>query len=496
MHTNNHQKYLHHTSEPDAFHQQTYNDLNLEEVYEQIDETQSAYGKQFFYKYLFDDSFTISNKNIKDDIDEINISTKQKKRIQKHLTKANQFKDYFLVDLFFDSFSIHKYLKWLSALPPILYLIGTIGIILQNPLLIASIIAFCINIYFYAWSKRQILYSIYGLSALKRFLNISKLVNGKESFKLKGISFNLTLKPIRIKAYLSVLNLQFGKDGLDIIVSTITELFKCAFNLEFFAYWICSRKILKHKKQLLQAYEKVAYIDMLIALDKLKQSPHVCSPTITADFNQLQIVDGWHPLVNHCVPNNFSPKQKNTLITGANMSGKSIFIKQIALNVYLGQKIDICFAQIAIIPQCPVYTYLTISDDILNGKSYYYRELERVKEILFHAQASNGLVVIDEIFKGTNRNEQIAMGYSVLNGISETGSIVIASTHDINLLNMLNGFNNYFFEMVKTNEEYVFNYQIQEGKNMPINAITLAKHIGLPNSIVENAERAFKEINN
>lgn len=55
--------------------------------------------------------------------------------------------------------------------------------------------------------------------------------------------------------------------------------------------------------------------------------------------------------------------------------------------------------------------------------------------------------------------------------------MVIASTHDIQLLDLLKEFNNYYFEMKKVNDEYVFDYSIQQGKNMPINAIQLAKYL-------------------
>ena len=487
-------KFLNLTNNPSSFDQQTDEDINLHETFEFIDHTTSAFGKQYFCKHFLSKNNEFECDKLATDIKILTKDALLINKIKAKLDKANSYKNYFLIDLLYDKLSIKKRLIYLSIVPIILYALGIVGLILKNELITFLVLAFCINIYFYVWCKQQILYSMYGLMSLKYFLKLHNFII--ENTRGILIHPQKKLKTFWLQKLLSVLNLQFGKEALDIIVTSIIEIIKCASNIEFFSYLFCRKSIINNRSQLIKMYKNIGYVDMLISIDELQQKYNMCKPEFTNDITQIRIYEGTHPLISNCKANSYIPKSKDSLVTGANMSGKTIYLKQIALNIILAQKINLCFAKKAIIPNVPVYTYLNINDNLLKGKSYYYRELERINDIIERCKSKPGLIILDEIFKGTNRNEQISMGYSVLKYLSNTGSSVIATTHDIQLLESVKNFNNYYFEMKESSDDFSFDHIVKEGKTVPINAIKLAEKTNLPNVIIEQARETYEKLTN
>ena len=197
----------------------------------------------------------------------------------------------------------------------------------------------------------------------------------------------------------------------------------------------------------------------------------------------------YHPLIEECVPNTLDTFGKSVLLTGSNMSGKTTFIRTVALNMLCALTLDMCFAESFSGRRMRIHSAINLHDNILESQSFYMKEVITVKKMLDESQSSrHNLFVLDEIFKGTNTPERIAAGKAVLSALAENGNTVFASTHDIELAGLLsNEFDLYHFcEQIEQNRLH-FDYLLKQGKLKHRNAIRLLEMEGYPESVIEEA---------
>ena len=200
-----------------------------------------------------------------------------------------------------------------------------------------------------------------------------------------------------------------------------------------------------------------------------------------------------HPLITDCVANSIHI-DKSVIITGSNMSGKSSFLKTIGINTAAAYAIGTCFAASMEMPPCRLHTALSVSDDIGEGRSYYYSEAYRIKSIIDRCSASGpgimNIVLIDEIFKGTNTIERISIADAVIRYLSALkGTCALVSTHDIELARSFRSqLDTYHFSESMEDGKLRFNYKLTPGVEYTRNAISILKNCGYPEEIIRNAE--------
>jgi len=125
---------------------------------------------------------------------------------------------------------------------------------------------------------------------------------------------------------------------------------------------------------------------------------------IIARFSTEEMI---HPLIENCVSNNVDLDGKSMLLTGSNMSGKTTFIRTVAINSLLAQTLHISFAKKFVAPFYKTYTSIRITDDLLDDTSYYLEEVNTIKKLIDVSEDSYPcLFILDEIFKGTNTIER------------------------------------------------------------------------------------------
>jgi len=201
-----------------------------------------------------------------------------------------------------------------------------------------------------------------------------------------------------------------------------------------------------------------------------------------------------HPLLANPVDNDFSFRG-GVLITGSNASGKSTFLKNTAICQLLAQSAATVPAKKWRSGLLRVLTSMALTDDLAGGDSYFVVEIKSLKRILDAATDGRGpiLGVVDEVLRGTNTIERVAASARILESLGQTGSFILAATHDIELSYMLEGIfaNCHFAEEIK-GQDVAFNYKLTEGRSMTRNAIRLLGIAGYPEEIVagarENAE--------
>ncbi len=202
----------------------------------------------------------------------------------------------------------------------------------------------------------------------------------------------------------------------------------------------------------------------------------------------VDLKEVYHPLITDPVKNGIRA-ERGVLLTGSNASGKSTFLKTVALNAVLAQSIHTCTADVYRAGFFQVYSSMALRDDLESGESYYIVEIKALKRIL-DAAAGQGhiLCFVDEVLRGTNTVERIAASTQILKSLGGKGILCFAATHDIELTELLEReYDNYHFEEDVRDGDVYFNYRIQPGRATTRNAIKLLELMGYAPEIIERA---------
>ena len=179
------------------------------------------------------------------------------------------------------------------------------------------------------------------------------------------------------------------------------------------------------------------------------------------------------------------------------MSGKTTFIRIIGINVLLAQTLHTAFARtFALSAPIKIYSALMLADDLSEGKSFYMKEVDTIKEMISRSQEGTAnLFLFDEIFKGTNTTERIAVAKAVLSYLNTTDNIIVATTHDAELATLLDTeYDLYHFSEVIQDETFSFDYKLKSGPLYQRNAIRLLEINGFPPTVIRDAYRTIEKI--
>lgn len=229
---------------------------------------------------------------------------------------------------------------------------------------------------------------------------------------------------------------------------------------------------------------------MEIAIASFRKSlPQWCCPSLQSD-GAISVEEISHPLMADAIPNDFVLK-KGVVLTGANASGKSTFMKAVAINVILAQTINTCVAKNMKMPAIQVMTSMALRDDVLQGESYYMREIKYLKRMLDELKTGESMLfVIDEILKGTNTRERLAASNAILSYMVQKQGFLLIATHDLELVYALkNRYDTYYFDSQVHEKDIVFPYKIRRGIVGKTNAIDLMELLDFPEEITDQVRR-------
>lgn len=203
-----------------------------------------------------------------------------------------------------------------------------------------------------------------------------------------------------------------------------------------------------------------------------------------------------HPLIENAVANSIIA-ERGVLITGSNASGKSTFIKTVAINAILAQTINTVCAQSYEANFCRVYTSMALKDNLEGNESYYMVEIRSLKRILDACSNTEMpvLCMVDEVLRGTNTIERIAASSQILKTLSRPHILMFAATHDIELTDILKDcYDNYHFQEEVSENDVIFNYRLYQGPATTRNAIKLLKIMGYDDDIVNKADALANDL--
>ena len=281
-----------------------------------------------------------------------------------------------------------------------------------------------------------------------------------------------------------------GGNPLDAILVYVTMIF----HVDLIAF----NKMLGGLKSKLHEIDELVsilgYIEtaVCVCLYRASVQDNYCIPEFGG--TGLHLMNGYHPMIQEPVANSITAS-RSVLLTGSNASGKSTFLKMIALNALLAQTIYTVCGKEYKGPFFRVYSSMSLRDDLESGESYYIVEIKAIKRIMEEADRiksmDNGqkvLCFVDEVLRGTNTTERIAASSQILKSFAENGVLCFAATHDLELTELLKDeFDNYHFSEDVSENDIRFNYLLQPGKATTKNAIRLLQLMGYDRSIIENA---------
>jgi hypothetical protein len=212
-----------------------------------------------------------------------------------------------------------------------------------------------------------------------------------------------------------------------------------------------------------------------------------CFPLITSDQKIVATSLG-HPLLAHegCVTNNVSigERQNILVITGANMAGKSTFLRTLGINLVLALSGAPVYATSFVCPIINIRSGMRTADSLQDHQSYFYAELNRLKRIMDELREGKPLfILLDEILKGTNSTDKQAGSIALVKQLVSYSCIGLIATHDLALGDLEKEYpdhvKNYCFEPTIENDQLSFDYTLKEGLAQKMNATFLMKKMGI-----------------
>ena len=282
------------------------------------------------------------------------------------------------------------------------------------------------------------------------------------------------------------------------MVSSIIMFIKLVFMIDYVLFHLIQRSYFKYQEEVMACYDYISILDNHYSIAMYQHTlTHYCYPKINNNINGLQMKSIIHPLLDeeNAIANTIDISN-HILLTGSNASGKSTFMKAVALNLILAQSIQTATAYSFIYQPGYVMTSMANADDVLSGDSYFMSELKSIRRLFNTYQCNKIYCFIDEIFKGTNTTERIAASESVLSYLDNQKAYqVIAATHDVELSILLeNTYNNYHFNESIQENSIFFDYKIKPGKANTRNAIELLRITQFPIDIYQRAQQNIRNL--
>ncbi|MBE7347342.1 MutS family DNA mismatch repair protein [Staphylococcus epidermidis] len=282
------------------------------------------------------------------------------------------------------------------------------------------------------------------------------------------------------------------------MVSSIIMFIKLVFMIDYVLFHLIQRSYFKYQEEVMACYDYISLLDNHYSIAMYQHTlTHYCYPKINNNINGLQMKSIIHPLLDeeNAIANTIDISN-HILLTGSNASGKSTFMKAVALNLILAQSIQTATAHSFIYQPGYVMTSMANADDVLSGDSYFMSELKSIRRLFNTYQCNKIYCFIDEIFKGTNTTERIAASESVLSYLDNQKAYqVIAATHDVELSILLeNTYNNYHFNESIQENSIFFDYKIKPGKANTRNAIELLRITQFPIDIYQRAQQNIRNL--
>lgn len=474
----------------------TWNDLNMDGIFEMIDRTQSSSGAEYLYDMLRRPRLSPEGmETLEKDIRYLTENEEERVRLQMKLHELGTT----------GRFSLHDYLDFMDNLGKrsnVGHIAGIIAIALSVASMgisgtfgISALIAVaCFNIITYLKEKSVATPYLTSFSYIMRMLGCAEQILNEPLTQMKEYRMSLSEKVKKLAPMHRGSTLVFkmnssSGDPFEIVFDYI----KMITHIDIIQFNKMVKLVRSHTEDIVAMTQDIGYLDTVIAIGCFRCGlPFWCEPKLESGMETgFSIQEGYHPLIKEPVANSFSQK-RGMLITGSNASGKSTFLKMTAINAILAQTIHTCAAREYSGGCYRIYSSMALRDDLESGESYYIVEIKALKRIIDaagNADSSPLLCFVDEVLRGTNTVERIAASTQIMRQLAGKGIYCFAATHDIELTHLLEeSYDNYHFEEEVKDGDVLFSYHLLTGRAQTRNAIKLLEVIGFSKAITAEAQ--------
>lgn len=482
----------------------TWNDLGMDEIFKRMNYTLSATGEEYLYYTL---------RTLSRDREELERFEKKVSFFGEHPDERVRFQFRMNQLGYTGKFSLYDYIDNLDYLgersnrkhyiPDLLFLPLAALCGINFPVGIAGIAVLMIcNIISYFKEKGEIDPYIISFAYVIRLLGVCDEL---EKIGLSGCREELEQIRIHKKKLQAMRRNSFwvmnsssvrGGNASGDIIGILMDYIRMVFHVDLIKFNKMLSVLREHAGDVDGLISAVGYMETAVAVWIFRESLEDgwCRPEFVHEGG-VELEDGYHPLLEQPVKNSISAG-RGVLLTGSNASGKSTFLKTVAINAILAQSVNTCAADRYRAPLFRVYSSMALRDDLVGGESYYIVEIKALKRILDAAASGEGPVLcfVDEVLRGTNTVERIAASTQILMSLGKAGIFCFAATHDVELTELLQEeFENYHFEEDVRDGDISFNYRLQAGKASSRNAIRLLELMGYDREIIAQATRQAEQ---
>jgi len=327
------------------------------------------------------------------------------------------------------------------------------------------------------------------LEALKKYQSLLKIIEEENYNSKELIGLNKIIKQGNTSAAHAIQKLATIVAAFDNRLNILAAIF-----LEGFLLWDIQCMVRLERWKTIQGRYFNKWIDVIARFDALVSlstfafnHKHLSYPLIT-DSKILDAKNMGHILIPHNerICNDFRIVKEGDfmLITGANMAGKSTFLRTVATNMILAMAgAPVCAEEFIFRPMA-LFSSMRTSDSLKKHESYFYAELRRLKEMLNRLQTGERLfIILDEILKGTNSFDKQKGSHAALQKILGLNGTGIIATHDLDLVAIQEEYperiQNMCFEIEIDQAKISFDYKLREGVTTKMNALLLMRQMGI-----------------
>lgn len=479
----------------------TWNDLNMDSIYQRMNVSCSVAGDEYLYYRLRTPIYEQTEmEHIEFRVRYFMEHEKERHEVQSMLLRIDRMGKY----------SIYEYLDHLDTLGER----KNAGYFISNILLIASISVMfvslpvgmiallgmlCHNIVGYYKEYKHIEPYITSFRYINRLLDSADRLSRR---RIEGIAKEQerlrecyrSMKSFIRNTYLIV----FTEKGNGNPLGILADYLRMICYLDLIQFNNALRAVRGHMPEIDEMVTLFGQIDTAVVIGSYRNSlqGNYCIPEIRYEQNadrHMVIEELYHPLLIDAVKNSVTT-QKGVLITGSNASGKSTFLRAVAICAVLAQTIHTCPADRYEAPALRIYSSMALKDDLLGGQSYYMVEIRSIKRILDQVKQAEEeqchvLCFVDEVLRGTNTVERIAASTQIMKMLAAGHALCFAATHDVELTKLLDKeYDNYHFEELIEEDDIHFPYKLLKGPATTRNAIALLRMLGYDDRIVTEAE--------
>lgn len=469
----------------------TWNDLDMNRIFRQMNQANSSIGEEYLYNLLRTPVF---------DEDELRRRDELIRFFMEHED------DRLLIQEIYGNMgrtrrvSVIGYLtefRELQVRNPIRYLLHQIALagsvagifVFPQVFIVVFIGVLAWNVGAYFKEKRQIEVYLEAFSYISNTLKKCYLFERVQSPFLKPyaneiVAITDSLKKFRKGSAL----LKSGSDLSGGLEDVIMDYVRVLFHVDLQQFNKMLGELYAHEQELQELYEKLGYLESMVVIASYRAFLGEHAIPEFAAGNDLIMEDAYHPLISNPVANSLETS-RGVLLTGSNASGKSTFLRTVAINCLLSQTIYTACASKHVMPFAKIYSSMALQDNLEHEESYYIVEIKSLKRILDNAADMPTICFVDEVLRGTNTVERIAASSEILLSLAEKDVYCFAATHDIELTYLLDEYyDNYHFSEEVADGEVLFNYELQPGRATSRNAIKLLEVMGYQKAIIDRAQ--------